>query len=72
MPRLSPVSWQTLKCIFEKDGFRFERENSSHLVLSKQGVSRPVIVPKYRDIDKDIIKVICAQPACHETNILHI
>ena len=56
MPRLSPVRWQVLKCIFEKNGFRFERESGDHIVLSKEGVLRPVIIPKYKSIGVDIIR----------------
>ncbi len=56
MPRLTPVSWKTLVCIFEKDGFVFEREGKKHLVYSKPGVLRPVIIPKYDEVGLDIIK----------------
>lgn len=56
MSRLTPVKWQTLECIFEKDGFVFEREEGDHRCYSKDGVLRPVVIPKYREIDVDIIR----------------
>lgn len=56
MPRLTPTDWQTQVKIFEADGFTFEREKGSHLVFSKPGVARPVIIPKYKEIGLDIIK----------------
>ncbi|OGL39116.1 MAG: hypothetical protein A2042_07905 [Candidatus Schekmanbacteria bacterium GWA2_38_11] len=56
MPRLIPVHWKKLKCVFEKVGFKVERVEGSHLILTKPGVSRPVVIPKYENIDIDIIK----------------
>lgn len=56
MPRITPQSWQTLECVFLKDGFVFEREESSHRVYNKPGCVRPVIIPKYHEVDIDIIK----------------
>lgn len=54
--RLTPVDWQTLVAVFEADGFVHERTTASHCALSKPGVIRPVIIPKYPDIGLDIIK----------------
>jgi predicted RNA binding protein YcfA (HicA-like mRNA interferase family) len=56
MPRLTPVKWQILECIFEKDGFVFEREEGDHRCYTKDGVLRPVVIPKYPEIDVDIIR----------------
>lgn len=35
MPRLTPQHWKVLACIFQKYGFEFNRQSSSHLVLPK-------------------------------------
>lgn len=56
MPRLAPTDWRTQLRVFEADGFRQERHTSSHIVMSKPGVLRPVIIPKYPSIGLDIIK----------------
>lgn len=56
MPRLAPTDWKTQLAVFEADGFRQERQTSSHIVMSKPGVLRPVIIPKYPSIGLDIIK----------------
>lgn len=53
--RITPVDWKTLVRVFEKDGFVKERVSSSHIVLIKSGIKRPVIIPKYPDIGRDII-----------------
>jgi len=50
-----PLHWKIPECIFEKDGFVFERQESSHRVYVKEGVARPIIIPTYKDIDRDII-----------------
>ncbi|MBI4714480.1 MAG: type II toxin-antitoxin system HicA family toxin [Nitrospirae bacterium] len=42
--------------MFEKDGFAHKRTEGDHLVLEKPGVGRPVIIPRYPEIDIDIIK----------------
>jgi len=56
MPKLSPVSYKVLVCVFERDGFRLAREEGDHLVYTKPGVLRPVVIPKYRAIPVFIIK----------------
>ncbi|NKC14061.1 MAG: addiction module toxin, HicA family [Gammaproteobacteria bacterium] len=38
------------------DGFTHDRTTGSHVVLSKPGVLRPVIVPKYAEVGLDIIR----------------
>jgi predicted RNA binding protein YcfA (HicA-like mRNA interferase family) len=56
MSSLTPQRWQVLECIFQRDGFVFERETGSHRVYSKAGYDRPVIIPKYNEVGIDIIK----------------
>lgn len=56
MPRLTPTSWQTQVKIFEADGFVFDRQKGSHLVYVKDGVLRPVIIPRYTEVGVAIIK----------------
>ena len=56
MPRLTPVHWKKLECIFKKAGFVFSRQSGDHKVYEKDGCIRPVIIPTYNEIDVDIIK----------------
>jgi len=56
MPRLTPVHWKVLECIFQKDGFVFERQKGSHRSYSKENVNRPIIIPTYDEVSLDIIK----------------
>jgi len=50
MPRITPIHWRILECIFIKVGFVFERQKGSHRSYSKKGVKRPVIIPTYKEV----------------------
>ncbi len=56
MPKLSPVSYKLLVRAFEADGFRCVREEGDHMVFTKPGVIRPVVIPKYASVPVFIIK----------------
>ncbi|MFH1147891.1 MAG: type II toxin-antitoxin system HicA family toxin [Pseudomonadota bacterium] len=56
MPRITPVSWKVLECIFESFGFKFIRQKGSHRLYTKSGIARPVVIPTYDSVDMDIIK----------------
>lgn len=56
MPKLSPVSYKQLVKVFEADGFRHVRTEGDHMVFTKTGVIRPVVIPKYAAVPVFIIK----------------
>lgn len=56
MPRITPINWKTLECIFQKDGFVFDRQQGGHRSHKKEGIFRPVIIPTYKEVDVDIIR----------------
>lgn len=56
MPKLSPVPHELLVRIFKADGYEFDRQRGSHVVLTKPGTPRPVIVPTYNAVGLDIIR----------------
>jgi len=56
MPRLIPVPWKVLVCIFKKAGFVYSRTNGDHMAYIKNGCTRPIIIPKYKEIDVVIIR----------------
>ena len=56
MPSLNPIHWKVLECIFQKDGFVFERQQGDHKLYVKAGVARPIVIPTYKEIDIEIIK----------------
>ncbi len=55
MPRITPVHYRTLECIFIKEGFVFKRQKGDHKMYEKEGIARPIVIPAYKEIDKDII-----------------
>ncbi len=56
MPELSPIHYRLLCGVFERAGFRQAREEGSHLVYTKTGVSRPIVIPKYRAVPVFVIR----------------
>ena len=56
MPKLSPVSYKQLVRVFEADGFRCVRQEGDHMVFTKIGVIRPVVIPKYNAVPVFIIR----------------
>jgi predicted RNA binding protein YcfA (HicA-like mRNA interferase family) len=56
MAKLSPVSYKQLVKVFEAEGFRCIREEGDHMIFTKPGVIRPVVIPKYSAVPVFIIK----------------
>lgn len=56
MPAIQPVAYQTLVRIFEKDGFSFARQSGDHLIYTKPGIKRPLVIPAYRSVPVFIIR----------------
>jgi len=54
--RLTPTDWKTQVRIFKADGFSKKREHGDHIIMEKKGVLRPVIIPKYSEVGRDIIQ----------------
>ncbi|MBF0227943.1 MAG: type II toxin-antitoxin system HicA family toxin [Desulfobacterales bacterium] len=55
MPRIAPVHWKVLECIFLKAGFIFKGQTGSHRRYLKAGCIRPVVIPAHDVIRQDII-----------------
>lgn len=56
MPPLRPLDYQTLARIFESDGFAFNRQRGDHLIYTKTGTVRPLVIPMYKEVPVFIIK----------------
>ncbi|MGA3023530.1 MAG: type II toxin-antitoxin system HicA family toxin [Bryobacteraceae bacterium] len=56
MPKLSPVSYKRLAAVFEAEGFSCVRTEGDHMVFTKPGVIRPVVIPRYAAVPVFIIK----------------
>lgn len=56
MPTIRPVHYMTLVAVFELDGFVFDRQRGDHLIYTKPGVIRPLVIPAYHEVPVFIIK----------------
>jgi len=56
MPALKPISYKLLVKAFEEEGFNFDRQRGDHLIYTKPGVSRPLVIPMYEAVPVFIIK----------------
>jgi predicted RNA binding protein YcfA (HicA-like mRNA interferase family) len=56
MPKLSPVSYKRLVRVVEAEGFQHVRTEGDHMVFTKPGLIRPIVIPKYSAIPVFIIK----------------
>jgi predicted RNA binding protein YcfA (HicA-like mRNA interferase family) len=50
MPKLSPVSYKQLVRVFEAEGFSCVRTEGDHMVFTKPGIIRPVVIAKHASI----------------------
>ncbi|OGM93022.1 hypothetical protein A2935_03890 [Candidatus Wolfebacteria bacterium RIFCSPLOWO2_01_FULL_47_17b] len=55
MPRVTPIHWRKLARVFELDNWNLSRTKGDHLVYTKIGFSRPVIIPKDSRVEIFII-----------------
>ena len=44
MPKIVPIHYRTLIRIFERNGFTVKRQKGDHIVMTKAGVLRPVVI----------------------------
>ena len=56
MPRFRPEHWRKLEAIFVAAGFRFVRQEGSDRSYVKVGVTRPVVIPAYKEVPVFIIR----------------
>ena len=56
MPRISPTSYKQLVTVLETEGFLHIRTQGDHMVFTRHGIIRPVVVPKYNAVPVFIIK----------------
>jgi len=42
--RITPVRYSTLIKVFKLDGFEIKRRRGDHIIMTKSGVKRPVVI----------------------------
>ncbi len=53
--KLIAVSGKALVRFFLKQGFIKKRQKGSHIILKKTGITRPLVIPDYKELSHDII-----------------
>lgn len=56
MPRITPITARRLCRLFEEAGFQRVRSEGGHLVYTKPGVPRPVVIPQRPEVPVFVIK----------------
>jgi len=56
MHKIVPIHFRQLAIVFEKAGFIYSRTKGDHAIYIKPGISRPLVIPKYKQIPVFIIK----------------
>ena len=56
MSAIRSVHYRTLVKVFEQEGFVFSRQTGDHLIYTKAGVKRPLVIPMYQQVPVFIIK----------------
>ena len=49
------VKWSELVKVCEGEGCQFDRQRGDHYIMTKPGLSRPIVIPRKRDLKEDII-----------------
>jgi len=58
MLKITPIHYKKLVRIFELEGFYQKKTKGDHLIYSKPGISRPIVIPKYKEIPFLLSKII--------------
>ena len=58
------MNWRELARLCEADGWAFDRQHGSHSVYVKDGVPRPIVIPRHRgDLPRFVVSNIKRQLA---------
>ncbi len=49
------VKWRELVKVCEGEGCQFDRQRGDHYIMTKPGLSRPIVIPRKRELKEDII-----------------
>lgn len=49
------VNWKELVNVCKGEGCQFDRQRGDHYIMAKPGLSRPIVIPRKRDLKEDIV-----------------
>jgi predicted RNA binding protein YcfA (HicA-like mRNA interferase family) len=50
-----PVDRKELVKLCESEGCRYDRERGDHYIMVRDGMARPIVIPKKKDLKEDIV-----------------
>jgi predicted RNA binding protein YcfA (HicA-like mRNA interferase family) len=56
VPQLPVVSGRDALRAFERDGWRFDRQKGSHMILVKTGHRANLSIPDHRELDRGLLR----------------
>lgn len=56
MPRITPISGRRLVRLFEKAGFTVVRVRGDHIIMTREGCPRPLVIPDRSHLPVFIIR----------------
>jgi len=56
MSSIKPLHYKNLIKVFEKSGWIYQRTKGDHMIFTKKGFVRSIVIPKYKTIPVFIIK----------------
>ena len=56
MSKIAPIHYRKLVKVLELSGCKFQRLKGDHLIYTKAGISRPLVIPKYKEVPVFVIK----------------
>jgi predicted RNA binding protein YcfA (HicA-like mRNA interferase family) len=56
MSRIVPIHYRKIIRVLELEGFTFVRERGDHMIYTRAGILRPVVIPRYDPLPVFIIK----------------
>ena len=72
MQALRPLHFQMLIAVFERAGFIFSRQHGDHLIYTKAGVKRPLVVPMYREVPVFVIRNLLRTAGMNREEFLNL
>lgn len=56
MPRITPISWQKFEKFLLYVGCEFVREKGDHRLYDREGLLRPIVIPRLKELPVFIIQ----------------
>lgn len=64
------VKWKDLVKVCEGVGCKLDRQKGDHYIMVRKGLSRPVVIPKKRNLKEDIVLGILRTIGLNKTEFL--